>query len=273
MRSIFFSGMVDPRVFYIAHSCRTLYASMFVDPSPRHNRQSHQLSERSRERQKQELLNEIAVPTSRQARWICGDNNCAKDTWTFIEPTDDYFMSYFPEVVQAESERWQNIESWFNNKMGQLGTPSPLSVPPCIYPGVSVKARSFICSLLQRCGIMRLSNIRTCLEQQKVAGLDSVAFLCEAELLGIFGNNVMCIQGACVLRSIGDKHIDPFRRLLLELLDKNDRSINRTALIEKALSLGIMPSNSAYIRCLGDLCVSRGNAWVLKCGHKSAGLQ
>ena len=143
--------MVDPRVFYIAHSCRTLYASMFVDPSPRHNRQSHQLSERSRERQKQELLNEIAVPTSRQARWICGDNNCAKDTWTFIEPTDDYFMSYFPEVVQAESERWQNIESWFNNKMGQLGTPSPLSVPPCIYPGVSVKARSFICSLLQRC--------------------------------------------------------------------------------------------------------------------------
>jgi len=115
---------------------------------------------------------------------------------------------------------------------------------------------------------VRLSTIRTCLEKHLVSGLASVAFLCEAELLGIFGSNVMCIQGACVLRSIGDNSIDPFRILLLELLHKNDRSVNRSDLLEKALSLGNMPSNSSYIRCLGDLCFSRGNSWVMKYGHE-----
>ena len=265
----------SPRHLCLVHSRNIHEMLIFFDPAHGPEHQLCQLSKRSRERQRQELLYGMAVPIychfpSGQVQRICDEASygCPKQTWNFIEPTDHEFMSSFPELVQAESKRWQNMECWFNNDLDHSGAPNLLSIPPCVSPGISAEARSFVCSLLQRCGIVRLSTIRTCLEKHLVSGLASVAFLCEAELLGIFGRNVMCIQGACVLRSIGDNSIDPFRILLLELLHKNDRSVNRSDLLEKALSLGNMPSNSSYIRCLGDLCFSRGNSWVMKYGHE-----
>jgi DNA-directed RNA polymerase-3 subunit RPC5 len=54
---------------------------------------------------------------------------------------------------------------------------------------------------------------------------------------------------------------------LLKLLRKRSRAVRRTDVMEgAAAALGVAPSNAVYMRCLSDLCVSRGSTWVMKTG-------
>ena len=111
----------SPRHLCLVHSRNIHEMLIFFDPAHGPEHQLCQLSKRSRERQRQELLYGMAVPIychfpSGQVQRICDEASygCPKPTWNFIEPTDHEFMSSFPELVQAESKRWQNMECWFN---------------------------------------------------------------------------------------------------------------------------------------------------------------
>ena len=97
--------------------------------------------------------------------------------------------------------------------------------------------------------------------------LPQLALLREPELLGVLGGNVVSVDGACALLSIGDRALDPFRGFLLKMLRTRGRTVRRTDVMEgAAAALGVAPSNSVYMRCLGDLCISRGSTWVMKTG-------
>ena len=93
------------------------------------------------------------------------------------------------------------------------------------------------------------------------------ALLREPELLGALGKNGVSVAGACALRAVGDPAVDPFRDFLLKLLRRRSRAVRRTDVMEgAAAALGVAPSNAVYMRCLSDLCVSRGSTWVMKTG-------
>ena len=97
------------------------------------------------------------------------------------------------------------------------------------------------------------------LERSGIADLVPFALLREPELLGLLGGNIVCIDGACTLGSIGDATLDPFRGFLLKMLRTRGRSVRWTDVMEGAAAVMVTaPSNSVYTRCMGDLCVSRG---------------
>jgi DNA-directed RNA polymerase-3 subunit RPC5 len=89
----------------------------------------------------------------------------------------------------------------------------------------------------------------------------------EPELMGALGADAASVDGAVCLRATGDPKSDPFRGFLIEMLRARGRVVRRTEVMEgAAAALGAPPSNAVYMRCLGELCVSRGSTWVMKTG-------
>lgn len=187
--------------------------------------------------------------------------------WSFIEPTDLDFIQAYPEVARREEERWQAISPWLETDPAVAASLAPPPLPAYINAAVASKAQDIVLPLILSNGIVRLSTIRTHLERSGVPDLPQLALLREPELLGVLGGNVVSIDGACALLSIGDRALDPFRGFLLKMLRTRGRTVRRTDVMEgAAAALGVAPSNSVYMRCLGDLCISRGSTWVMKTG-------
>ena len=112
-----------------------------------------------------------------------------------------------------------------------------------------------------------MSAVRSCLYHSNSHQLHSLALLNEPELLGTLGDNVVCIDGVCALLSLGDVVIDPLRKILLNLFKVKGRIIKRVDIIKKAKAeMEVMPSNPAFMRCVKDVCFSRGNSWILRDG-------
>lgn len=145
---------------------------------------------------------------------------------------------------------------------------SPPSAPSGVDPALCVRAQSLVLPTILKSGVVALATIRASLERSGSADLAALALLREPELLGVLGGNVASVDGACALISIGDRTLDPFRGFLLKLLRTRGRTVRRTDVMEgAAAALGAAPSQSVYMRCLGDLCVSRGSTWVMKSGE------
>ena len=123
----------------------------------------------------------------------------------------------------------------------------------------------FELAALQR-GVVTLTSIR---EMMESAGppLKVFATYREAELLGLLGDAIASIDGMCMMREIGDPALDPFRGFLLKMLRIKGGTVRRADVMEAAeAALGHAPSNAVYMKCMGDLCTSRGSTWVLRDG-------
>jgi DNA-directed RNA polymerase-3 subunit RPC5 len=135
-----------------------------------------------------------------------------------------------------------------------------------VFASVAAQAQELVLPALHK-GILNMSEIRSCLKQSNSSELHSLAFLSEPELLGTLGDNVVCIDGACALLSLGDVVIDPLRKILLKLFKVKGRTIKRVDIMKSARAeLEVLPSNPAFMRCLRDVCLSRGASWVFRSG-------
>jgi|TARA_B100001758_G_scaffold247433_2_gene265235 hypothetical protein len=184
--------------------------------------------------------------------------------WVFKEATDIAFLDAYPEVVKLQNVRWEIFAAYFEARQAQFMHPP---CPPHVSTSVATQARKLVLSTILRKGIVKMSAVRSCLYHSNSHQLHSLALLNEPELLGTLGDNVVCIDGVCALLSLGDVVIDPLRKILLNLFKVKGRIIKRVDIIKKAKAeLEVMPSNPAFMRCVKDVCFSRGNSWILRDG-------
>ena len=189
------------------------------------------------------------------------------DGWTFAEATDHEFISKYPDLVRRENERWRALAPWLEADADAAASLAPPPPPPGVADSAASAARALILPTMRDEGVVRLSSVRARLERSGDPELAPLALLREPELLGALGKNVVSVDGACALRAVGDPAVDPFRDFLLKLLRRRSRAVRRTDVMEgAAAALGVAPSNAVYMRCLSDLCVSRGSTWVMKTG-------
>ena len=185
----------------------------------------------------------------------------------FAEATDHEFISKYPELVRRENERWRALAPWLEADADVAASLAPPPPPPGVTESVASAVRALILPTMAAEGVVRLSSVRARLERSGDPELAALSLLREPVLLGALGKNVVSVDGACALRSVGDPAVDPFRDFLLKLLRKRSRAVRRTDVMEgAAAALGVAPSNAVYMRCLSDLCVSRGSTWVMKTG-------
>ena len=230
------------------------------------------------ERLRREVLAELAVAApGRGAKGVVGkgagatgtaeDAFLSGDGWTFAEATDHEFISKYPDLVRRENERWRALAPWLEADADAAASLAPPPPPPGVADSAASAARALILPTMRDEGVVRLSSVRARLERSGDPELAPLALLREPELLGALGKNVVSVDGACALRAVGDPAVDPFRDFLLKLLRRRSRAVRRTDVMEgAAAALGVAPSNAVYMRCLSDLCVSRGSTWVMKTG-------
>lgn len=187
--------------------------------------------------------------------------------WNFVEPTDQEFIDAHPELARREADRWQAMAPWLEADPTAASALQPPPLPVHVDARAAAKAQSLVLPIILKHGVVKLSAIRAQMERSGAAEVASLALLREPELLGVLGGNVVSIDGACALHAIGDPALDPFRGFLLKMLRSRGRSVRRLDVMEgAAAALGAAPTHSVYMRCLGDLCVSRGSTWVLRAG-------
>ena len=230
------------------------------------------------ERLRREVLAELAVAApGRGAKGVVGkgagatgtaeDAFLSGDGWTFAEATDHEFISKYPDLVRRENERWRALAPWLEADADAAASLAPPPPPPGVADSAASAARALILPTMRDEGVVRLSSVRARLERSGDPDLAPLSLLREPELLGALGANVVSVDGACALRATGDEAVDPFRDFLLKLLRRRSRAVRRTDVMEgAAAALGVAPSNAVYMRCLSDLCVSRGSTWVMKTG-------
>jgi DNA-directed RNA polymerase-3 subunit RPC5 len=227
------------------------------------------------ERLRREVLAELAVaaPSGRGSAKAAGaspgssEDAFSSGGWVFAEATDHEFISKYPELVRRENERWRALAPWLEADADVAASLAPPPPPPGVTESVASAVRALILPTMAAEGVVRLSSVRARLERSGDPELAALSLLREPELLGALGKNVVSVDGACALRSVGDPAVDPFRDFLLKLLRKRSRAVRRTDVMEgAAAALGVAPSNAVYMRCLSDLCVSRGSTWVMKTG-------
>ena len=228
------------------------------------------------ERLRREVLAELAVAApgrggkgagAKSAGASPGSAEDASSGWTFAEATDHEFIARYPELVRRENERWRTLAPWLEADADVAASLAPPPKPPGVTDSAASAARALILPTIAAEGVARLSSVRARLERSGDPELAPLSLLREPELLGVLGPNVVSVDGACALRSIGDPAVDPFRDFLLKLLRRRSRAVRRTDVMEgAAAALGVAPSNAVYMRCLSDLCVSRGSTWVMKTG-------
>lgn len=219
------------------------------------------------EKIRREILQELAVPRvgNTATRIGSGDNG---EGWTFIEPTDQVFIDAHPQLAQTEAERWQAIAPWLEADPTAAAALQAPPLPMGIHVSVAAKAQALVLPVIRKAGVIKLSAIRALLQRSGDVELTPCALLREPEMLGLLGGNVVSIDGACALATVGDTSMDPFRSFLLKMLRTRGRTVRRKDIEEgAAAALGAPPSNAVYVRCLTDLCVSRGSTWVMKSGE------
>jgi len=225
------------------------------------------------ERLRREVLAELAAasPGRGGAKGAGAESDSVKDRasggWVFCEATDHEFIARYPELVRRENERWRALAPWLEADADAAASLAPPPPPPGITESAANAARALILPTMAAEGVVRLSSVRARLERSGDPELAPLSLLREPELLGALGANVVSVDGACALRATGDEAVDPFRDFLLKLLRRRSRAVRRTDVMEgAAAALGVAPSNAVYMRCLSDLCVSRGSTWVMKTG-------
>ena len=229
------------------------------------------------ERLRREVLAELAAasPGVRGAKGAgpFADSDSAKERasggpgWVFCEETDHEFIARYPDLVRRENERWRSLAPWLEADADAAASLAPPPLPPGIAESAANAARALILPTMRDEGVVRLSSVRARLERSGDPELAALSLMREPELLGALGANVVSVDGACALRATGDEAVDPFRDFLLKLLRRRSRAVRRTDVMEgAAAALGVAPSNAVYMRCLSDLCVSRGSTWVMKTG-------
>ncbi len=225
------------------------------------------------ERLRREVLAELAAasPSRGGAKGAGAESDSVKDRasggWVFCEATDHEFIARYPELVRRENERWRALAPWLEADADAAASLAPPPLPPGITESAANAARALILPTMAAEGVVRLSSVRARLERSGDPELAPLSLLREPELLGALGANVVSVDGACALRATGDEAVDPFRDFLLKLLRRRSRAVRRTDVMEgAAAALGVAPSNAVYMRCLSDLCVSRGSTWVMKTG-------
>ena len=227
------------------------------------------------ERLRREVLAELAVaaPSGRGGAKVANASPGSSEEvflsggWVFAEATDHEFISKYPELVRRENERWRALAPWLEADADVAASLAPPPPPPGVTESTASAVRALILPTMAAEGVVRLSSVRARLERSGDPELAALSLLREPELLGALGKNVVSVDGACALRAVGDPAVDPFRDFLLKLLRKRSRAVRRTDVMEgAAAALGVAPSNAVYMRCLSDLCVSRGSTWVMKTG-------
>ena len=232
--------------------------------------------ELSLERLRRDVLAELAVPRTVGARGGAkgagagAGDAASSDVWTFIEQTDHEFIARYPELTKTELDGWKALAPWLESGTfadGSLNSGASPPQPGSVSNSAALAARALILPSMVTDGVVKLSFIRLQFERSGDPDVAKLALLREPEILGALGPNVVSVDGACCLKSIGDAAIDPFREFLINFLRKRGRSVRRTDVMEgAAAALGAAPTNAVYARCLSDLCVSRGSTWVMKTG-------
>ena len=211
----------------------------------------------------QDILADFAQRVPKENTVTLRESEVLTNEWVFKEPTDVEFLDAYPEVVQVQNTRWENFQAYLEADRAKIMCPPR---PPHVFASVAAQAQELVLPALHK-GILNMSEIRSCLKQSNSSELHSLAFLSEPELLGTLGDNVVCIDGACALLSLGDVVIDPLRKILLKLFKVKGRTIKRVDIMKSARAeLEVLPSNPAFMRCLRDVCLSRGASWVFRSG-------
>lgn len=229
----------------------------------------HPPGEASWESLARDALSELATKHSAaagDATTIPGADPRGDVVWTFADE-DSGFAARYPALCASEHERWQALAPWLEADATSFGSLEPPPPPPGVSGELAARARALALPDLRTLGVVRLSSIRARLERSGDAGLAALANVREPELMGALGADAASVDGAVCLRATGDPKSDPFRGFLIEMLRARGRVVRRTEVMEgAAAALGAPPSNAVYMRCLGELCVSRGSTWVMKTG-------
>ena len=188
----------------------------------------------------------------------------ASDGFEFNEITDEEFLEEFPEVASREMESWLALAPSLDVTLigTELVTPS---VPPHVSQVRLTTARSLVRAKFEKKTHLSLEDIRQFLLTQ-ASDIAACAYFRQSELLGMFDGELACIEGVCVLVSVGDPTIDTLRRKILGLLYKQNGVVKRADIME-ALGAGA-PSQHTYTKVLSDLCTSKGSVWTIKSAER-----
>ena len=188
----------------------------------------------------------------------------ASDGFEFNEITDEEFLEEFPEVASREMESWLALAPSLDVTLigTELVTPS---VPPHVSQVRLTTVRSLVRAKFEKKTHLSLEDIRQFLLTQ-ASDIAACAYFRQSELLGMFDGELACIEGVCVLVSVGDPTIDTLRRKILGLLYKQNGVVKRADIME-ALGAGA-PSQHTYTKVLSDLCTSKGSVWTIKSAER-----
>jgi DNA-directed RNA polymerase-3 subunit RPC5 len=180
--------------------------------------------------------------------------------WEFSEPTDEAFLADFPDVAQREMESWLALAPSLDITLQGSDLIIP-TVPPHVSPIRISAVRALVHAKFEKNSHLALSSIRAFLLTQAPEVAACASFR-QAELLGMFGGELVAIEGICVLVNTGDPAVDVLRRKILGLLYKQAGVVKRSDIMD-ALGDGA-PSQHTYTKVLSDLCSSKGSIWTIK---------
>ncbi|KAK9820135.1 hypothetical protein WJX72_006476 [[Myrmecia] bisecta] len=120
--------------------------------------------------------------------------------------------------------------------------------------------------LFRQYSVCNLQNIRDFLTKYKEAGAAKAATDAPDSVLkeaveGIEG--FMRIRRSYMMTKIGNAQVDPFRSMLLAMLEEQE-TLRKSDILDTAKHKGISVTDSLYTKVVKDLCTSRGNMWSLK---------
>ena len=183
------------------------------------------------------------------------------DGWEFNDLTDESFLAEFPDVAEREMESWLALAPSLDVTLQGTDLVIPMT-PPHISQIRLTTVRTLVLSRFEDKTHLSLADIRRFLLTQ-APDIAACAFFRQAELLGMFNGEMACIEGICVLVSVGDPAIDPLRLKILGLLYQQGGVVKRSDIID-ARAGGSAPSQHTYTKVLSDLCTSKGSLWTIK---------
>jgi len=185
------------------------------------------------------------------------------DGWEFNDHTDESFLAEFPDVAEREMECWLALAPSLDVTLQgtELVTPA---TPPHVSQIRLTTVRKLVLSKFEENTHLSLAHIRAFLLTQ-APDIAACAYFRQAELLGMFNGELACIEGICVVVSVGDPAIDPLRLRILGLLYRQNGVVKRADILDAhAAASDIVPSQHTYTKVLSDLCTSKGAIWTIK---------